>query len=484
MTMNIASTVSMKSPTGWALTRDDTEKRLREAKGDLMRFRAYTRPTAQQHERIAELEEEISSLASHRAYLESHEGFSRVVRATGEPGTPGAQIVPANGPIEAPARHTGGSEARGRALERLDAIEHRGDLTRAQLDQVSDLIERDNGMDLAARWTVLTSDDNYRAAFSKLAANPDQGHITWTSEERDAFVRVQEFARSMSLTDAAGGYLVPFQLDPTVILSNAGTSNENLRAAFTVKLATGDTWNGITSDGVVASWDPELSEVSDDSPTLASPSIPIYRGSAFVPFSIEVGQDAAGFQQMLSEAFADAKARLEAATFITGTGVGQPKGLITAAVAAGKTVATATADTFAIADLYSLKRALPARFRPNASWLGNEDVFDLARQFATGTNTAAFWAEMADGTPPRLLGKPVVESSAMDGTIDTAANNYLLVYGDLRKYVVADRIGTTVELIPHLFGTNGRPKGQRGAFMYWRTGADLIVPDAVRVLNA
>jgi HK97 family phage major capsid protein len=70
----------------------------------------------------------------------------------------------------------------------------------------------------------------------------------------------------------------------------------------------------------------------------------------------------------------------------------------------------------------------------------------------------------------------------MDATIDASATKLLLAYGDLAQYVV-DRVGTTIDLVPHLFGANRRPTGQRGFFMWLRTGGDLVVPDAVRVLN-
>ena len=58
---------------------------------------------------------------------------------------------------------------------------------------------------------------------------------------------------------------------------------------------TGDVWNGVSSDGVTAHWYAEAAQVSDDSPTLAQPSVPVYRGSAWVPFSIEVEGDGAAF---------------------------------------------------------------------------------------------------------------------------------------------------------------------------------------------
>ena len=50
-------------------------------------------------------------------------------------------------------------------------------------------------------------------------------------------------------------------------------------------------------------------------------------------------------------------------------------------------------------------------------------------------------------------------------------------------YVVADRVGTTIEFIPHLFGTSGRPTGQRGFYMFARVGADSVADGAFRCLN-
>ncbi len=126
-----------------------------------------------------------------------------------------------------------------------------------------------------------------------------------------------------------------------------------------------------------------------------------------MPFSFESGGDAANFAAEMARLLVDAKQRLEAAAFITGSGVGQPTGLITAAVAANKTVASATADTYAVVDVYALKRALPARWRPQAAWLANEDVYDLTRQFATGSGPqSAFWTDLGGATPARLLGRP------------------------------------------------------------------------------
>ena len=48
----------------------------------------------------------------------------------------------------------------------------------------------------------------------------------------------------------------------------------------------------------------------------------------------------------------------------------------------------------------------------------------------------------------------------------------LIVAGDFSNYGIVDRLGTTAELIPHLFGAANRfPTGQRGLYVYGRTGA-------------
>jgi predicted phage gp36 major capsid-like protein len=45
-------------------------------------------------------------------------------------------------------------------------------------------------------------------------------------------------------------------------------------------------------------------------------------------------------------------------------------------------------------------------------------------------------------------------------------------------------LGTTIDLIPHLFGaTNNLPTGQRALFMNWRTGTQVGNQSAVVVLN-
>lgn len=167
----------------------------------------------------------------------------------------------------------------------------------------------------------------------------------------------------------------------------------------------------------------------------------------------------------------------------TGSGVGQPTGIITALAASSPTslVASATADTFAPADIYNVQNALPPRFSANAQWAAPLSIINAARQFESA-NGAIKFPELAQH-PPQLLGCNVNELSNMDGTVDASQNNYVLAYGDWSNYVVTQRVGSSVELIPHLVGSNRRPTGQRGVWLWARYGADSINDNAFRLLN-
>lgn len=181
--------------------------------------------------------------------------------------------------------------------------------------------------------------------------------------------------------------------------------------------------------------------------------------------------------------FADSKAQLEATAFTTGTGTGQPKGLITALVAAGGSVVLATGtNVLAQADLYTNQAALPARWRPNARWMMNLSILNGFRQLpqATGLN----YSVVDDSGPrPKALGWEVRENSTMDGTLTGAAADYAVVSGDFRQYAIVDRLGATIVPVPVVVGANRRPTGSRGWYLHWRTGGDVLVADAFRLSN-
>ena len=328
-----------------------------------------------------------------------------------------------------------------------------------------------------SRHIIATGRPEYRSAFAKLTT---QQHPLLSAEE----ARAVEEVRSLNIgTDSAGGYLMPFTLDPTIILTNNGAINP-IRDLATVRTVATDNWQGVSTAGVTAAYGAESSVVADGTPTLAQPSVAIHKAHAFVPFTMEAEDDLANLGNDTVTMFADAKARLEANKFTLGTGSAQPYGVITAVSAvSGSKVAAITDDAYVVGDVYALQQNLPARYRAQASWMAALPVINLTRQFGSSLGHA-FLSDLAGGQPPLLLGQRLVENSEMDGVINSSAVNYILLYGDFSAYRIHDRIGLSVELVPHLFDTStGRPTGERGWYARWRNGANVVDANAFRVLN-
>ncbi len=361
-----------------------------------------------------------------------------------------------------------------RAETAIEKMDHANDDAREAASQTLSKVVGDQRA--VARHYLATGSDAYRSAFFKLLGGP--GHVLTEAEGRAV-----EEARAASLTNAAGGFAVPFTLDPSIILTNAGTANPFRQISRTVQITT-DQWNGVSTAGVTASWDGEAAEVSDDAPTLAQPSIDVEKAQAFIPFSIEIGMDWQNFQSDAAMLFSDAKDRLEGAAFATGAGSGsdQPTGIVTELSGGSYETATATNDVFALADVYSVFEALQVRHRSSASWVMNLGILNDVRQFGTANNYNGFTVDLTAAGIPQLLGRPVYESSDMASAVADGAD--IAVVGNFDHYVIVDRVGMSVELVPHLFATgNNRPSGQRGFYAWWRVGAGSVNDAAFRLLT-
>jgi len=376
------------------------------------------------------------------------------------------------------------SELRGRAKDAVEEVEsYMSDDQKEAVSQKLSTVNDPRGV--IPNLIIRTGNDDYRKAFQKAMAGRQD---LWTHDERTAVASLEEYRTVMSLTGDEGGFAVPFTLDPTLILTNAGTSNPVRQVARQVSITT-DAWNGLSSAGATAEWLGENTQAADASPAFAQPNIPVYKGAAFVQGSIEISQDYQAIESDIGMVIADAKDRLEGTAFIHGAGSTEPTGIITALDGGNSEVADSGSEgTMQVSDVYRVQEALPPRFRMGAVWLAELSTINTIRQFATANNYHGFLTDLAGDTPPVMLGRRLYESSDMDAfaDIDTGAteDNHVLLYGNFDNYVIVDRIGLSLEFIPHLFATgNNRPSGTRGWFAHWRVGADSVVDNAFRVLN-
>lgn len=372
-----------------------------------------------------------------------------------------------------------GRELRDRALRAVESAQfphERADHEAAQghIERMLNVIDTEDGQ--IARRILQTGSPLYKRAFGKYLAQRPLS---------------QDESRALSLTSASGGYAVPFVLDPTIIPTSNLAVNP-FRAISRVEQITVDEWRGVSSAGITAAYAAEVTASSDNAPTLAQPVISTEKAQAFVPFSIEIGMDWNGLQQEMAGLLQDAKDELEATKFAVGSGTNEPQGVITGAV----TVVTASGTaSFALADLDLLEAALGPRFRSRATFVCNRFIAQKIRHFDTAGGAAAWnqGVQLVTGLPNQVptpgsygvdvLGYPAYESSGMAASI--ATGQLFAVLGDFRNYLIADRVGLSVELIPHMFDvTNNRPTGQRGIYAYWRNGAGVLAANAFRVLKA
>ena len=334
-----------------------------------------------------------------------------------------------------------------------------------------------DGTQIAKR-LVLTENDAYRSAFMKGVMHQSPA---FTSDEARA---LDEFRAMSEGSDGAGGYGIPVLIDPSIILTSGASAAPVLDLARVVTVTT-DEWKGVASTGMSWSYDAEAAEVSDDSPTLTQPTIPVYTARGFIPYSIEVGDDypafAAEMRRLLDAGYID----LVAQQTITGSGSSQPTGVFTALDANTNVEVVVTTDgAFGAVDVLKAWKSLPERYRANATWIMNTDVENEIRTFAAGADSAYYTVDLSAGGIGTLFGRPIRTTDyAPEFTGTTGAAN-ILVVGDFSNFVVAQRAGMSVELIPHLFGTsNGRPTGQRGWFATARHGFDSVNDLGFRLLQ-
>jgi HK97 family phage major capsid protein len=376
-----------------------------------------------------------------------------------------------------------GAELKDRARRALEQVSFphpraRREDAQGEVEHLIDTIDSNDGQ--FSRYLLTTGSSDYKRAWGKYLAGAPR------SQRED-----QLLYRAMSLTTTSGGFAVPFVLDPTIIQTGNGAINP-YRSVGNVTTQTVDEWRGVSSAGITAAFQAEAAATTDNSPTLAQPTVTTEMARAFVPFSIEIGQDWGSFQSEMSQMFADAKDVLEATKFALGSGTNEPFGVITGAT----TVFTASnTNSLVIADIYNVHNALGPRFRRNASWVANNATYDRIRQIDTAGG-AGLWVDnltlrsaavpnsFTDGRMgAALLGKPAYEATSQSGTFTTG--QLIAVIGDFNYYKIIDRVGLNVEVIPHIFGAaqGNLPTGQRGLFAYWRVGAKVLDANAFRTLK-
>lgn len=328
----------------------------------------------------------------------------------------------------------------------------------------------ENGFDSGkfAQHLLATGSPEYQEAFSKAIAG-----MPLTMKDMAVIATVG--------TTTTGGYAVPPQLDPTIILTSDGSVNPLRQIATTRQINVGNTLQLITSAGVSAAYGTETAARTPTAPTIGRPAITVAEGSVVIDFSFAAGEDIPNLTGQLSPLLQDAKDTLEADKFVNGTGSNEPEGVLYG-IAAAYNVGT-TGDGFDLEDLGVITGRLPDRWEPRASWLAHRKVYTEAERLdrAAGGGSANSYRPLAAGAPRELLGYPRYNSSAMEDDFVTGGKR-IAIFGDFGQFVIVDKIGLTVELVPHMVDADGKLVG-RGLLARFRNSSAVVVDSAFRVLT-
>jgi HK97 family phage major capsid protein len=281
-----------------------------------------------------------------------------------------------------------------------------------------------------------------------------------------------------------GSFAVPFQLDPTVILTTNGAINP-LRQISRVERITGKEFDLVTSTGVVVSRLAEFAAATNNAPVLAQPTLQPKRVSGWIPFSVELEGDWTGLQSSMMTLLTDAKDVEESASFTNGPGTGVTAGGVVALQSGGSLVTlTGGASTLSFKDPETLESAMAPRFRAQASYLASKTTFNKYRNlFAAqaGFSTDP-WNRPTLSQPRQLWGYDAYEDSDM--IITSVTGDKPLLMGDFgHGFLIVDRVGMNMELVPTVFGAaqGNLPTGQRGYFCWWRNNSTVLIPNAFRL---
>lgn len=155
--------------------------------------------------------------------------------------------------------------------------------------------------------------------------------------------------------------------------------------------------------------------------------------------------------------------------FTTGTGTGQPNGVITAA-SVGKTGPTGQTTSVKFADLVDLEHSVDPAYRanPGVGFMFNDLTLAEIKKLLDTQNRPLWLPGIAAGEPDRILNRPytINQNMAVMG-----ANALSVAFGDFTKYIIRDVM--SVQLF-RMTDSKYTEKGQVGFLAFMRSGGNLV----------
>lgn len=276
-------------------------------------------------------------------------------------------------------------------------------------------------------------------------------------------------------SDTQGGYLAPTEMSAEFIRDLVEFSP--IRTLATVRTTAAPAVSYPKRTGITnAKWKGETQAQEGSEPAFGQVEIPIREVNTYVDVSNQLLADSGGVAEAeVRLALAEDFGQKEGLAFVSGNGVLEPEGLLTAGGIAETLNGHAT--NLSADQLIALMYALPAAYRARGSWLMNGGTLAKLRTLKDGQGNYLWQPSYQAGQPEMILGRPVVEAIDMP---DVAANAYPVLFGDFATaYRVVDRLALSILVNPYLLATNGVTRIHATR----RTGAAVVQAKALRKLK-
>lgn len=236
-------------------------------------------------------------------------------------------------------------------------------------------------------------------------------------------------------TGAAGGFLVPEGF--RAVLESALKAFGGMREVATpLDTDSGESIPMPTENdtGNVGELLAENTATAEQDITFGSVTIDAFMySSKLVRVSIQLMQDSAfDMEGFLARKLAERIARITNTHFTTGTGTGQPRGLVTAAPV-GKTGATGQTTSIIYDDLVDLEHSVDPAYRRNGGWMLHDSSLKVVKKLKDSQNRPLWMPGLAVQAPDTILGYRYVINQDVPVM---AANAKSVLFGDLSKYLI------------------------------------------------
>lgn len=300
----------------------------------------------------------------------------------------------------------------------------------------------------------------------------EQGEQGWNYKSLDL--------KALNLTDdTLGGFFVLPEIIQDEIIRNVVLVSPIRGAARVIQTSSNNVKVPVLTTPTAAAWISETgTRTVSSNPQFGMKDIPTHECYALMLFSRQLLEDSFfDMEKEMAFEFSQQFAKLEGTAFVSGSGVGQPLGILNDPNTSAYT--TASSGTLVADDLLTAVHNFPsfAYYMQNAQWAMNLSTLGTIRKFKDSQNRYLWEPGLSLADPPQILNMKYIIAPDMP---NIAAGANALVFGDFQRgYRIVDRTQIAVQRLEELYATSA----QIGVLAYKRVGGQTVLSEALHPIT-